>query len=67
MFGNEPFMHWPVIVGCAIIFALLFEAVIILGEFVLTGTLGVSWITIAFAVTAFFGFVGVASWIRSTL
>ena len=66
MLGDGPFLHWPVIIFCALLFALLFEGVVVLGELVLTGTIGLTWTAIGFAVFAFFGYIAVAYSIKRT-
>jgi hypothetical protein len=57
MFDGNPFHSWSHIVIGGLVFAMVFEFPLVLGDYLTVGTVTLSWSTIAFAAAAFAGYV----------
>ena len=64
MFGSRPFREPRHVMIGAAVFAVLFEFVSVLMDFVATGNFGITWNSLWFFCSAFFGYVLVAILIR---
>jgi len=64
LFGNRPFEEPSAIFLGALVFGLLFEGVSVLVDYVATGRLQVTWISLLFFGVAFGGYIAVAFLVR---
>ena len=64
MFGSRPFREPRHVMIGALVFAVLFEFVSVLVDFVATGRFGITWNSLWFFCSAFFGYILVAMLIR---
>jgi hypothetical protein len=57
MLSNNPFSSWSNVVTGAICFATLFELPLIMMDYLIEGTVGLSWATLGFGAAAFLGYL----------
>ncbi len=64
MFDDQAFATWPLILGGATLFALLFTLLALMTELLFEGAFRVTPSVVGFGVTAFIGYVGTAAILR---
>ena len=65
MLNLHPFSSWTHVLAGATLFAMLFELPLIMVDYLIEGTIGLSWSTLAFGGAAFVGYVlvgGIVMW-----
>lgn len=66
MFDDAAFSSWPRILTGALVFAFAFELLLILGDYVIGGSLALTRTTLVVAGVAFVGYLVTASLIKRT-